>query len=395
LSACELPVDVANLFRNKNGPADNKNANVEKRAVEDGTDSEYLEDENEQRTNTKQAILTNLRLRYPLMEYGVTNLVHHLRFALDPGQESNEDIAAKLDDLFKPGTVAFTLYLLRHWDSNAFTNVTALHVATTMQLASYVMHLVSSGANVDALDNSGRTALHHICRRCGDETEVATDITKALLDAHAQPDIPDRDGMKPLHYAVYQNAPKIVRLLLDAGVSPLTPRTKNDPYWTDLTGRETKGETPLFYSTEGPTDENRTQIMKMFLPRISQDRKSLYKMLAWTVTTTNNETVQDILKLGKGRLDVNVLVNGIPLLYVAVYKQNLQLARMLLQNCADPNAHCKSEGRYHRDLNQVLHQEHIDIETATEPGVGLTPLHGWAGVDDRARDHAERDYGDV
>ncbi len=50
--------------------------------------------------------------------------------------------------------------------------------------------------------------------------KMATQLTKALLDAGANPNIQQRNGETPLHSVAEENYPVIARLLLDAGANP-------------------------------------------------------------------------------------------------------------------------------------------------------------------------------
>lgn len=70
---------------------------------------------------------------------------------------------------------------------------------------------IKHGADVNVLDEAGRTALH-----CAVESRN-TDLVKILLDAKANPVIPMTEGYSIVHISVYQDSPEILKLLLDAG----------------------------------------------------------------------------------------------------------------------------------------------------------------------------------
>ncbi|KAE9363978.1 ankyrin [Stipitochalara longipes BDJ] len=90
------------------------------------------------------------------------------------------------------------------------------------------LELIQAGANVNAIDNAGLTALHYALK-CGDIPIT----TKKLLNKGASPNIKDGTGTAPLYYALDSWRPQNVVDLLDAGADPL----QNAP----------DGRTPLHY----------------------------------------------------------------------------------------------------------------------------------------------------
>ena len=85
--------------------------------------------------------------------------------------------------------------------------------------------LLQHGAKRDAVDNSGRTALHHASYKCWDEasTNVVELIIEELIQtAKRRPDSlcafidkQDRKGKTALHGAAYRGQLKAVKTLLD------------------------------------------------------------------------------------------------------------------------------------------------------------------------------------
>jgi ankyrin repeat protein len=76
--------------------------------------------------------------------------------------------------------------------------------------------LLTAGAEVDAGDDHGTTALHLACTVCR-----TPDIVRLLLEANADVNKRDIDGSTPLHWAIEEYSGRetfaCVRLLLDAG----------------------------------------------------------------------------------------------------------------------------------------------------------------------------------
>jgi len=86
-------------------------------------------------------------------------------------------------------------------------------------------YLISAGAELDIVDNAGRTPLHLAVERNNAE------ICAALLKAGANPRMRDRTGWTPLHHAAARDRLEVARSLLDGGA--------------DLTTLSEGGGTPL------------------------------------------------------------------------------------------------------------------------------------------------------
>jgi ankyrin repeat protein len=105
---------------------------------------------------------------------------------------------------------------------------TALHDAASLGDAEMAKELVSSGIDVDARDEEGRTALHRAVLAGN------VPITAVLLNAGSNPDIQDTAGRVPLHYTVVICHTDLAAMLLGAGADPLIP--------------DRSGETPLDFA---------------------------------------------------------------------------------------------------------------------------------------------------
>lgn len=76
--------------------------------------------------------------------------------------------------------------------------------------------LLEKGANPNAVNNAGVTALHTACRSTADN-EALSQIVGALLAAGADPNAPDAQGFTPLMVCASRGRLDPMKLLLDAG----------------------------------------------------------------------------------------------------------------------------------------------------------------------------------
>lgn len=94
------------------------------------------------------------------------------------------------------------------------TGETALHIVTARRDLTWLSYLVGKGANVNAADDRGRTAL-----------ELAVNLgwregAALLLQQKAYPDTPNDAGETPLIFAVHRKDMQMMKALLEAGANP-------------------------------------------------------------------------------------------------------------------------------------------------------------------------------
>ncbi len=103
-------------------------------------------------------------------------------------------------------------------------NRTPLYWAARETCPDIVDLLVKKGVDVNATDSEGFTPLHCVARWSG--CDRSKRITEILLKAKANPEIRDKYGRTPLHWAAYKDTDKVLELLLSAGVN--VDATDND-----------------------------------------------------------------------------------------------------------------------------------------------------------------------
>jgi len=301
----------------------------------------------------KHQEIQDLRDAYPLMSYATENLESHIR-----GVAGQFDI---LDSYFAPGKNAFEIWLLARWAQYRHGKVQPLHIAASLGLTEYSQYLITHGSEIDVSDAEGRTALSYAAEK------GHVEIASILLSNGADPKSDDRVGYTPLHHAVLENRVEISRLLLAAGVSPKIQKTKYTPENILEQFDDDRGETPLQYACQRGNADIMTHLIEFL------DKEDAFRCLHWVVWSGKPEAVESILKTGKA--SVNVFIDGITALSIAVNAMTPDIIEILLRYGADVNLRIDKEVHWYRN-------DYPDAETKYGPGseTGPTLTHVFAGI---------------
>lgn len=239
-----------------------------------------------------------------------------------------------------------------------------------------VRKLIETGANVNAAQVDGTTALHWAAFH--DDAEMAG----SLVRAGANPNALNRYGMSPLAQACTNGGDAIVKLLLEAGADANTT----------LKG----GETALMLAARSGNVETVAALLARGANPNARERLG-QTALMWAAAEGHTAVIRALLKAGadmKATLD-----SGFTPFFFAVRNGHLDAARAFLTAGADVNALIQRPENPRRrgagrpvpptsPLVLAVQNGHFElaialIEAGADPNdvrAGFTPLHAIAGV---------------
>ncbi|KAI9154869.1 Ankyrin-3 [Paramyrothecium foliicola] len=257
---------------------------------------------------------------YNFLAYSTKNLQVHIQKVEQCGSIPS-GLLGDLEKLFSGSSFTAFVMLIDH----AKLPTTPLHMAAGLGLTSLAAKLIKDGnMDINALDARKETPL------LAAAAAGHAAIVKDLLASDAKPDeASGSDGLKALHHAANKDYAEIVDLLLDAGVSPLTPKTRENPGRRCGNAPTSVGQTPLMYATL----YRHQNAAKAFIPHL-KDSKMVSSGLAWAATSGSCEIVEAFL--GHPLVDVNAKFRGDTPLFLAACKGHIKSVVLLLKSRADP-----------------------------------------------------------
>ena len=250
------------------------------------------------------------------------------------------------------------------------------HLLPPLSLATFcgnnelAMLLIKFGARVDHSDRSGRTALHFAIghdkvlsdTRCYDSRQIESakgrpnvSTAELLLSAGADINAMDNTGASPLYLACDGGKTEFVKLLLSRGANPNIESTDKHPlhaackgqhydvvkllleFNADMAILDESGKTSLHYALES-TESKRNILAQMLLDRgANVNSASENGITPFYISCSKGLrlTVKKMLQCG-ANVDGN---SGKKLpLNVACKNEHLSVVRLLLRNGANPNA---------------------------------------------------------
>lgn len=190
-----------------------------------------------------------------------------------------------------------------------------------------------------------------------------TEVVTLLLANVSDPDIPDFNGLKPLHYAARGNHHEIVKLLLAAGVSPLTGKTR-DPGRRCGNARSSIGDSPLMYASQSGCTESIREMIPYLQP------EKLNDALCWASSSGRTSAVQ--LILNTPGVSVDPPGHSSMPLFLASSGLHFEIMQLLLKKGADP--HRRSSDWEHGRFRQMY------LDTFENQQQGPTLFHAVCGA---------------
>ena len=210
-----------------------------------------------------------------------------------------------------------------------------LNIAVKKEYKEIVEILLQHGADVNAVDKHGRTALHFTVSGEDDnnfirffydyddseDSDVKTEIVKLLLKHGAHVDAKANNGIMTLHAAVQRGHVKVVDALLEHNAN--------------VNSRTTKGTTPLHV---GVRKGNKAIITKLLDKGadINETLENRGTVLHIATQNGHKEIVKILLNYG-AQVDSKMERNVRPL-HIAAKKGHLDIVKILLDHGADVNS---------------------------------------------------------
>ena len=209
---------------------------------------------------------------------------------------------------------------------------TALHVAAQNQSADALQVLLNTPlkATINQKDHDENTPLHAACLGLGKWRLIAPEKTdlemsrrtiQSLLDAGADPNMPDCDGQTPLMLCMEQPVPEVTRLLMSVS--------------DDLNRLYSKGFDALYYAVKYGRAENASLLLEAGVD-VNRQTATGDSLLHQLMTSTNIETQQQRIDTARllvaWGLDLNQpdADNYTPLRYAVLMGDDTEISQALL-----------------------------------------------------------------
>jgi ankyrin repeat domain-containing protein 50 len=238
---------------------------------------------------------------------------------------------------------------------------------TDLMVGSYFGHeavvglLLEKGADVDAKNNYGWTALHWAAMK-----GYSTVVVALLLKEAIKVDVKDNDGRTALHQAASNGHSAAVRLLVENGAGIAT--------------KDNDGQTALHWTIRNKHETVMQQLLEEVDVATKDDDGGM--ALHWAAQCGHESAVQQLLEKGAG-IDAKDNNGGTALHWAANYKHE-SVVRLLLEKGADVDATDLNGGTPlhqavscgHESMVRLLLEKGADVNTYR---FGWTSLHHAAG----------------
>jgi ankyrin repeat protein len=301
-------------------------------------------------------VIYRQKLPPAFLQYAARNWVVHARKAELAGVDQTE-VNTAIEAFLTEENIEKWLVLSGTTDKNhPRAIVTRLVVAVSNDLTSFTRMLLGRSETKTKRDD-----VHNLWKKspiCLAAKKGYGDIVDLLLQHGADPKEFDEEGLTALHQAARYNHPKVIGLLLRAGVDPMI-LARNGRH-CDTWEEESRPEPALLFACESGHDES----ILPFLPFLDTS-SAVNQVLGWAVETKRADLVKLILQHPLVMVDAEH--GSTTPLVIACSNRDSKMVRLLLEAKADPNIHDSTSG----------------IGTSRPPGKtkrGYTALHAWASA---------------
>ncbi|KAM0417054.1 hypothetical protein ACHAPT_012960 [Fusarium lateritium] len=278
--------------------------------------------------------VNHMNLNFPFAEYAADNWYMHAARSKWNGMPG-DPISQQLEPFLSDATAR------NRWlrmcldesqgilDDDYLESFSDLHVAAICGLDSYLKTLIGQKTQdmIDLGDIEGRTPLWWAADRGHAES------VRVLSQAGAALNRPDNAGYKPLHKAATFDRFEVVKLLLETGVDPLTPRQLNE----NSCGTWPVPHAPLT-AFEIACKHGQLKSLEAFLPFIDTDTKQT--ALSWAAGSGQSHILKRLLK--EPGIDPNAKhMNETPLASAAI-KGSVDSMELLIEAGADASIRSKA-----------------------------------------------------
>ncbi|XP_064099279.1 poly [ADP-ribose] polymerase tankyrase-1-like isoform X2 [Macrobrachium nipponense] len=225
-----------------------------------------------------------------------------------------------------------------------------------------IQGIIRNGANVNARDDQGLTALH---LAASGKHPISSEVVRALLNVGADPRAVDKKGNTPLHHAISLYDSAVPVMLLDESKKVSASSTKefdewartfiglqNQDFYTDIipslirsganvNSKNKQGETPIHLASlcGHPYASEVVRTLISFGADVNATDNNDDTPLHRTVGSFNEKVAKVLLESGANTGAVNNL-GSTPLSYACTFDRthNANITRLILKHGADTNA---------------------------------------------------------
>jgi len=287
--------------------------------------------------------------------------------------------------------------------SDGSSVITPLMLAASYDDAEFVTAALAAGANVDSLDRSGRTALHHATRHGNRQ------VAGLLLDAGADVSRMSARGWSatPLSLGAETGDPELVRLLLDHGANPNLFDIRGVPPLARVRGDATDATTITRLLLDAGAEVNAEGARTTALidaARSGPEHLDRLRLLLRAGGDVNGRSADEVTPLHaatrSGNLEAARLLiargadvdatdrHGSAPIHTAVAEQQIEALRLLLAAGADPDLALSRPRRLHPPSPAGSTPLHMAVRAWSERQPMMRMLVEEGGADVDARDEA-------